>query len=86
MIRFGRWSAVVIGLLIATTSMVSVVAAQEGQWRASLGAGQAWFSGGVTDTANSGVDFTLTPSVAWALAADRQFGHVRLNAFTSALP
>jgi len=79
MIRFGRWSAVGVGLLIATTSMIPGVAAQEGQWRASLGAGQTWFNGGVTDTTNSGVDFTLTPSVTWALAADRQFGHVRLG-------
>lgn len=79
MIRFERWSALVICLLVVTTSTIPVAAAQEGQWRASLGAGQTWFSGGVTDTTNSGIDFTLTPAVSWALAADRQFGHIRLG-------
>ncbi len=79
MIRFGRWSAFVICLLVVITSTIPVAAAQEGQWRASRGAGQTWFSGGVTHMTNSGIDFTLTPSVTLAPAADRRFGHVRLG-------
>lgn len=79
MIRFGRWSVVVICLLVVTTSNIPGVAAQEGRWTMSLGAGQMWFTGGVTDTTNSGIEFTLTPSVTWALSADRQVGLVRLG-------
>jgi hypothetical protein len=77
--RVDRWTAVALLLLAGTTGLASGVRAQEGRWRVTGGASQAWFGGGATDTTGGGLTFGPTPSVAWSLGADHSLGRVRVG-------
>ena len=52
---------------------------RSGPGRLSAGAGQTWFSGGMTDTTSTDLSYTLTPTVTWAATADRTVGDFRLG-------
>jgi hypothetical protein len=79
MIRGGRRAAAAAGLLLATAALAPVVAAQEGGWRVSAAAGENWFSGGVRDTAEAALSYSLRPATAWSLGVDHALGRIRLG-------
>jgi hypothetical protein len=80
-----RWTAVAL-LLAGTAGMAPGLRAQDGGWRLTTGASQAWFGGGATDTTGEGLTFGPTSSVAWSLEVDHAQGRVRVGLAMSYLP
>jgi hypothetical protein len=79
MIRSRQGRAVFAALVVAATVLASGLAAQERGWRVTAAAGQTWFSGGLLDTTSTDIDYTLAPTVTWAMSADHPLGRVRLG-------
>ncbi|HOX20898.1 MAG TPA: hypothetical protein PLI70_08240 [Gemmatimonadales bacterium] len=73
------WSVALVWTIVMTTALIPGLAAQGPTWQLSVGAGQTWFSGGMTDTTSTDVSYTLTPTITWAATADRSVGDFRLG-------
>jgi len=85
MIRERRGTAAATGLLLASVVLAPTVAAQEGSWRVSAAAGQDWFSGGVRDTTEAALRYSLRPATEWSLGVDHAIGTIRLGVGASYL-
>jgi hypothetical protein len=79
MTRPRPWSASLLWCTLTATILATGLPAQEGTWRISASAAQTWFSGGMTDTTSTDLSYTLTPTVSWAVGADRTVGDFRLG-------
>ena len=73
------WSVALVWTIVMTTALIPGLAAQGPTWQLSVGAGQTWFSGGMTDTTSAELSYTLSPTVTWAATADRTVGDFRLG-------
>lgn len=79
MTRSRLWNRILAWTTLTTTLVAPGLAAQERAWQLSAGAGQTWFSGGMTDTTSTELTYTLTPTLTWAATADRAVGGFRLG-------
>lgn len=73
------WSGALVWSIVGATSLAPGLAAQERDWQLSASAGQTWFNGGMTDTTSTDLSYTLSPTVTWAVSADRTVGDFRLG-------
>jgi hypothetical protein len=75
-----EWRHPMLASLVVVLSLPAAgLAAQETPWGLTAGASQTWFSGGLRDTSPGAADYTLSPTVAWGVAADHALGAVRLG-------
>jgi len=79
MSRCGEWGLVAGALLVALAARTEGLVAQGASWHLTATAAQSWFSGGLEDTTTAQADWSLAPTMAWGIAADRSFGAVRLG-------
>lgn len=73
------WKSLLVWTFVGAMILVPGLMAQERAWQVSAGASQTWFSGGMTDTTSTDLSYTLTPTVTWAVSADRTVGDFRLG-------
>ncbi len=85
MTRSRLWSGLLVWTTLATTIVTPGLVAQERAWQVSAGASQTWFSGGMTDTTSTDLSYTLSPTVTWAVSADRTVGDFRIGVALSHL-
>ena len=77
--RSARWSGMLAWTIVTAATIAPGLEAQERVWQVTAGAGQTWFSGGMTDTTSADLSYTLTPKVTWTATADRTVGDFRLG-------
>jgi len=73
------WGVAGLCLAMCGATLAPPLAAQEAGWRLTASTAQGWFNGGVRDSTDDVLDYSLRSTVIWGLGADHSLGKMRIG-------